>query len=141
MKNIKATVAVSAMLFAVTVHAQSNFGEVLDKGGKQLSKDELQTLISGSLWQGTSENGITYKIDMKPDQTLNGTGTNARGSGAVTGTWNITDRNQICTRLTLVNLNQTSESCRFLYQIDNDYFASPTQSDRARQVTKRTYTR
>ena len=141
MRGFRATLALSAILFAATAQAQSTLGEVLDKGGKMLTKDELQALIPGSLWQGTSPSGITYKIDMRTDQTLNGTGTNARGSGPVTGTWNITDRNQICTKLTLVSLNQTSESCSFIYQIENELFASPTQSDRTRPVGKRTYTK
>lgn len=123
------------------VLAQSNLGEVMDKGGTKLSKQDLHALIPGALWQSTTASGIAFKIDMKADQTLVGTGTNAKGSGPVTGSWAINDQGQLCTKTLIVNFRQTTEACVHVFKLGSDYFGSVSDRDRAAPASRRTYTK
>lgn len=141
MKN-RAFVAgvVLAGLTSTTALAQNTVGEVLDAGGKKLSKVELVPLLVGSNVSGPTQGGGEMQVDYKADGTLGGNVHTADGKNASRyGTWTVDDSGMFCVVLTTSGrINSEMKSCGFVFSVGNQYFASLDTDDRGARVLSRT---
>ena len=59
--------------------AQHSLGELLDTGGKKLSKAELVAALAGSTVSGQNKNGDNFEITFKADGTYTGSAERPQG--------------------------------------------------------------
>ena len=82
-----------APVFSGTAAAQTNIGELLDAGGKALTKDEVLATFRGATVTGKTAAGGETTSEFKDNGTVSGYVTNATGRrGSVFGTWTVDDR-------------------------------------------------
>jgi hypothetical protein len=120
--------------------AQNNLGELFDMGGKKLSKQELVAALSGANLSGETKDGAVFQVDYKADGTYAGSFTSPQNkrNGTTYGTWTVADTGKVCidgsVRLYEV---QPQKSCVFYFKNSDQYYISPSDSDRGAFVSKR----
>jgi hypothetical protein len=135
----------------MTAHAQtppvapaqqtSTVGNVLDQGGKKLTKDEATALVTGKVVsgvQGGDFKDVTFTNTYAADGTVMG---NAWRSGKwfskIKGKWWIDQSGQFCQDL-LNDRQEKIASCQALYVVGASYY-SARGDGRSAEVTWRTF--
>ena len=127
-------------LTSTTALAQNTVGEVLDAGGKKLSKAELVPVLVGGNISGPTQGGRQMQVDYKADGTLAGNvqTANYKNAGRY-GTWTVDDSGMLCVVLTTSGrVNSEAKSCGFFFNVGNQYFVSVDTGDRGARVLPRT---
>ena len=137
---------VIAVIFLVTATATATFaqqistvGDILNQGGRKLSKEEIQRLymgatVSGHRW-GMPE--ITFQNKLLPDGTVTGTALrNGQVVASISGRWSITNNAQTCFDLN----NNTEHNCFYYYNLSNRYYAAQSE-DKSAPAYERQFTR
>jgi hypothetical protein len=131
------------ILFVGTAAAQTNIGELLDAGGKALTKDEVLATFRGATVSGKTTAGGETVSELKDNGTISGYLTNATGRrGAVFGTWTANDSGKFCRDIT-IRFYESSQikDCYRIYRLGDQYYVPATASDeRSVSVLKRTIT-
>jgi hypothetical protein len=84
-------------LWSTSAVAQSTLGELLDAGGKKLSKEEVQKILSGAYVVGPSTSGATTEYDYKVNGSYSGNLRNADGwQTGVVGAWSVDGSGKVC---------------------------------------------
>lgn len=118
--------------------AQSNLGELLDMGAKQIPKDQLVSLLSGLTMSGESFNnqGGTIRFDYSADGTVSGGLRTADGREfRSTGTWKVDDSGKFCREMVRANGTHWGD-CRYFFKLADAYYAAET-NDRGTKIEKR----
>jgi len=118
--------------------AQNSLGELLDGGAKKLTKEAVQSALSGAQVSGKSVTGASTEYSYKADGSFSGNLQNSEGwkSGAV-GTWKVDDGGKLCSEWTLTVNSKRFQGCGFIYAKANDYYYVESDSDRAAPIYKR----
>ncbi|OGN16417.1 MAG: hypothetical protein A3B99_02825 [Candidatus Yanofskybacteria bacterium RIFCSPHIGHO2_02_FULL_44_12b] len=103
-------------------------GELLDKGGKKLSKDELEKLVKGTTISGVLPSNPAWSSQKtyKDDGSL--TGYNYRSSGAsaqtgVTGKWQLSDAGELCIAMQEgYSMGNKIRSCTVFFSLGAAYY-------------------
>ena len=105
-------------LVSTTVLAQNTLGELLDVGGKKLSKEGVTAALGGAHVTGASKLGGQLDYVYKADGTFSGNATNSQGRGSgVFGTWTVDDSGKLCADYTLTGVNRRGQNLfLLLYQ-------------------------
>ena len=135
---------VIAVIFLVTAtgaFAQqiSTVGDILNQGGRKLSKEEIQRLYMGATVSGHRMGmpEITFQNKLLPDGTVTGTAwRNGQAVASISGRWSMTNNAQICFDLN----NNTEHNCYYFYILSNRYYAAPSE-DKSAPVYERQFTR
>lgn len=131
MKTIAASV-VLVLLAIAQAHAQQTLGEVIDKGGQKLSKDELASLLPGT--KHTSKTDLlgtrtwTHNADGKLSAISVGGPFNQRPVRGE-GTWNVIDPGRYC--FTIEWPRSTEKRCMFVYRLGDAYFGVGNDADKS----------
>lgn len=124
----------TTLLFFVTlplvVQSQQTLtvAELLGKGGKKLTKEEVQNLVSGATISGTSMNNPAWRSEYtyKSDGTMTGSATRTIGRARVEkmdGRWSVRDDGQLCTER--VGQATTMQLyCDHYFAMDGNYYAA-----------------
>ena len=130
-------------LFAVVASAEDpqTVKDLLGKGGKQLSKDELVSLVSGATMSGTQINFPDRKFELEYKSNGEVRGTGRSGSEPVrslTGKWSVNEEAGLCVEL-WNDLGQrlTSGRCLSYFVLDDAYFAAARDGRLDRRTFKR----
>ena len=131
MINTKVLYALATLAISVTpVGAQqpATVGDLIDKGGKKIAKDELSALLKGATVSGVQEgSGAKFSNTLNPDGSVKGTAVRTGGDTfELTGKWSVNDKGQLCSDLT-PGWGRHFDSCSFFFTLGNAYYAS--QSD------------
>jgi hypothetical protein len=127
-------------LTSATALAQNNLGELLDMGGKKLSKEELVATLSAANLSGETREGSSYQSDYKADGTFAGSFVSPqKRNGTSYGTWAVDDTGKVCTdgTIRLYEVRQ-QKTCVYHFKNGDQYYISPSDSDRGAFVLKRT---
>jgi hypothetical protein len=130
-----------ALMLASTdsAFAQATLGELLDAGGKKLTKDEVTSTVSGKTVTGMNTLGGEMRVDYNADGAMMGSGKNPQGRGReypISGKWWVDETGKWCTDFrTPAGPNST---CSYLFKNGDEYFLSGSPSDRSVRVVKRT---
>ena len=125
-------------LVTIPAHAQSNLGELLDKGGRKLMREDYAALPPFRVqyrWpQGGGEGDLVYKAD----GTLVGTEYHSQTQSESTaiGTWTVDDNGRWCIKKTLAEWNSKTDVCWYSFRIGDEYFGGLSDSDRTSRVFK-----
>jgi hypothetical protein len=130
---------VFAGLNSTTVLAQNTVGELLDAGGKKLSKDEVVAAIVGGNSSGPTRTGGQAQLNYKADGTFAGTIQSSQGkNGGMFGTWTVDDSGQACVEYTITIFgSQQGKSCAFFFRQADQYYVGDTD-DRGSLLLRRT---
>jgi len=134
------------LLFTIlSVQAQQlmTVGEILDKGGKKLSKADAQQIYAGATVsgvQGGTHPDTTFKNTYLPDGHVTG---DAWNKGVwftkITGTWTTNDLGQVCQNLKNEQ-NEAIIGCQFYFSLNGKYYAARAE-ERATLANERSFTR
>lgn len=133
--------AVTACLLAAAAApglAQSNVGDLLDKGAKKLVKDDYLALAPFRLkyvWpQGGGEGDLVYVAD----GTLSGSEYHysSRSESPATGTWSADETGKWCMKKHMSVWNSRTDMCWYTWKLGDDYWGSATDSDRGGRIMK-----
>jgi hypothetical protein len=126
-------------LWSTSAVAQSTLGELLDAGGKKLSKEEVRTVLSGARVTGPSTTGAATEYTYKADGSFSGNlKTSADWATGVVGTWSVDESGKLCARWTLTKNSKGFDGCFFYFANRDQYYLSESDSNRASPVYKRT---
>jgi len=119
-------------------------GQILDGGGKKLSKDEVLKLVSGAYMSGTQGGrfpNITFRNLYAPNGSADGEAWNKGVPyGKVTGTWLVNDQGQFCPDLTNARGHKVTSPCAYYFSIGDRYYTSVTD-DRTAFAIERKFSR
>jgi len=145
MHALKCFLAFAAAISTSAV-AQTTVGEVLDAGGKKLTKEEVVTLVAGANVSGPTTGGGQFQSDYKADGTLTGTmqTTNMKG-GARFGKWTVEDTGMLCTEITTTIVKSSGaredKTCAYWFRLSDKYFVALDSDARETHVLERTVKR
>lgn len=127
-------------LASTTALAQNTLGEVLDMGGKKLTKDELVATLSGANLSGETRDGASYQSTYKADGTYTGSFVSPqKHNGTSYGTWAVDDTGKVCADGYLrLYEDRQQKVCAFYFKTGDQYYISVSASDRDAFVLKRT---
>ena len=125
-------------LTSTAAMAQNSLGDLLDGGAKKLSKEAVQSALSGAQVSGKSTSGADTEYRYKADGSFSGNLQNSEGwrSGAV-GTWSVDDGGKLCSEWTLTGNSKRLKGCGFLYAKSDQIYYTESDSDRSAPIYKR----
>ena len=131
---------IAIMLLCAGAAAQNTLGEVLDAGGKRMTKEEIQQTFSGARTIGKTAAGVNGEFEFKADGTYHGVVQAASGGTAgLVGKWNAADGGKLCVEWAPVGRGASKGAgCSFYFSLKGDYYLSESDSDRSVMVLKRT---
>ena len=135
-----AAIFVFVGLTSASALAQTNLGELLDMGGKKLSKQEAVATLSGANSSGETPAGAVVQSDYKEDGTYAGSYTSPQNkrNGSTYGKWTVDDTGKVCIDGTLRLYEvQPQKGCVFYFKNGDQYYISTSDSNRAALVSKR----
>lgn len=144
-RNLLIGITVVGALLGPAAYAQTpkTLGEVLNAGGKKLTKDEVRQLVSGATMEGTQGGNFpntTFKNVYSANGTVRG---DAWNKGAwfsrINGTWSVNDAGQLCMELR----NEQGGNivgCQTYYVVGSTYYASRGDTPTS-EVTDRRFSR
>jgi hypothetical protein len=114
-------------------------GEILDAGGKVLSKDAATKLVAAATVSGATPGGGQFQSDYKADGTFTGTLQTAQGKGrGRLGTWTIDDHGLFCSETTTVGYGSSeSKDCACVLTLAGKYFVAFDSNERGTRVLER----
>lgn len=125
-------------LVSTTAFAQTTLGDLLDAGGKKLSKEGLQAALSGARVSGKTATGAaTVESDFKADGTYSGTATSTQGASGYVGTWSVDDSGKLCVEFTRTRGGRDKQ-CGYYFAIADRYYVSESDSERGSPLIERT---
>ena len=112
-------------------------GDILAKGGRQLSASEMKVLIPGAKWTTMGERG-SYTLTNLPSGDFEGL---TEGGRKFTGQWYVDAQGRHCGVLRRGNDSSSAgPDCIYFYQLAGEHFVSkgtePSTPANARQVIK-----
>lgn len=127
---------VLACLFPQSAFSQSALGELLDAGASQLPQSELVALLTGKTAVFSGLDGSAQQIAYKADGSYSGTWALGGTTAPFFGSWAVQEDGQIC--LTAGSGKSRGQKlCGYWFKVTDQYFASPSTSDRGAPIYKR----
>jgi hypothetical protein len=124
---------VFAGLTSNTALAQNTVGQVLDAGGKKLSKEELVDAIVDGNVSGPTVGGGQIQVNYKADGTFVG----SLPSGGISGSWTVDDSGKLCLAISGYGRPQFQDCGFYFRQADQYYWVTGTD-DRGSLLLPRT---
>lgn len=118
----------SPLILAVPVQAlaQSTVGELLEKGGKQLSKDDVTALMPARFEMVWPNRQGEEELVLSADGKISGKGYHysSRSESPATGQWRLEDDGRLCAPKTFTAWNSSTNQCWYVYSLNNEYYGA-----------------
>jgi len=120
--------------------AQSTVGELVDAGGKALTKDEINSTVRGGSVAGPTAAGGEGEVEFNNNGSMSGWVTNQTGRrGSVFGTWTVDDNGKICRDVAIKYYESTQvKDCFIFYRLGDKLFVGGGGGDRSGRLLPRT---
>jgi hypothetical protein len=134
----KTLLAASLALLAGGASAQSNLGDLLDKGGQKMMKADYMAMAPFRIkyvWpQGGGEGDLLYN----GDGTLAGSEYHysSRSESPAVGTWTVDDNGKWCMKKSMATWNSKTDMCWYMFKAGDQYFGSASDGDRTARVAR-----
>lgn len=145
MKNqsIQWSIALAGLALGAGAFAQNTVGELLEKGGKQITKAEIMASMPLRIQQkwpnGQGEEELFFSVDGK----ITGTGSHysSRTDSPAEGTWAVEEDGKFCTPKKFTKWGSSTNLCWYVFRLDeNSFSALKTDADtkifKSNSVTK-----
>ena len=128
----RSLVAACFLLCGTSAYAQSNLGELLDKGGKKLGKDFYAANFPATItyvWPNKLGEG---EVLFKADGTLSGTEHHysSRSNSPAVGTWTVDDDGKWCVKKQLSAWGRNTDVCWYSFALNGVLFGAMSDTDR-----------
>jgi hypothetical protein len=144
MGRVAAIIAIIWMMIASLPAAYgqqiSTVGDVMDKGGKKLTKEEVQKLASGATVSGFQNNhpNIRFRNQLLPNGSVSGDAWNGDAwFTKISGTWSVNDAGQFCQDLRNDQSGKIT-GCVYYYAVGDRFYAA-TGTDRSTPANVRQF--
>ena len=125
---------------AAPAWAQETVGELLQRGLKPMSADELKAFLPGSTYTaprsvGTASGGDPLTLELGADGKANGT----RSQNPMVGDWKVDEGGRFCYSVSPTvsrGARRPSEGCYFLFKADDAYYRASDAGNSAARLTK-----
>ena len=119
--------AALAVMNIAAAQQPATVGDLLEKGGKKLNRDELSKLLSGAHVSGTSiaNPNAKFELTYKTDGTHEGTAMAVHGVGNKTqfwGKWSVNEQGETCFETQFRGQPGTSTGCTSYYVLGGTYY-------------------
>ena len=123
-----------ALAGAGVAQAQSTVAELLEKGGKLLTKAEFLEMIPARVQQQWPNRQGEEDLVLSGDGKISGTGYHysSRSDSPVTGQWTVEDDGKICAPKTFTAWRNSINLCWYVYKLGGDYFGAQKTEPEAR---------
>ena len=123
---ITTLMATMALSLAANSNAQSTVGELLEKGGKQLSKGDLLDMMPMRYQGKWPNNQGEEELFFSEDGKISGTGSHyaSRTDSPASGQWKVEDDGKFCTPKTWTAWNSSTNLCWYIYKLDDTLFGT-----------------
>jgi len=126
------------LAFPLSVFAQhpATVGEILDKGGKKLTQEEVTKVLTGATTKGNSFNNSRYvrEYTHKSDGSLSGTaGPLGEKPEQYEGKWWISEAGQLCVDRKRTTARNYRRYCGSYFVFGNEYYEA-ADDDRSSRV-------
>ena len=147
--RLASVVLAGALTVSSCAFAQSTvtIGELLDRGGRKLTKEEAESLLRGATRSGIQRGRpqTKFQVTLRPDGSVSGSAIDFETQSNytnVTGKWTINDKGQYCgdLRNSWGRAPTGSGVCFYLFKLGENYYEAPTD-EREEQALERTITR
>lgn len=121
-----------------SAHSQSTLGELLDSGGKKMTKEQLAGPLGGTKFNGGLASGrATLNIELKTDGTISGSIAAQGRTTGTTGQWAVDDAGKTCLDIRMTSWNLSDRGCVFYYSLGEATYRTLNESeDRSTQLVK-----
>ena len=117
--------------------------ELLSKGAKKLSKDELSSLLTGATISGRQRAlpDVKFEQTLKPDGSISGGAMNAatqRGFVSLSGKWWVNDNGQSCSELrnSFGHTPTGTGACQYWYVLGGTYYQAPSDDPKEQAILR-----
>lgn len=123
-----------------TVLAQgTDLGQILDKKPEELSKDQVQGIVSGASLKRTAFNQVQnayveVTANFKADGTVAVMQQTMHGPVRGNGKWRVSDEGQLCSEISWPR--STSSACTWFFKLGEELWVSQSDSDRSTFTSK-----
>lgn len=127
-------VAVFGLSCGLSAQAQSTVGELLQSGGRQLTKTDLLEMMparyQGRWPNSQGEEELVFSVDGK----ITGTGKHyaSNTESPAVGTWKVEDDGKLCTPKRFTMWGTSTDLCWYLFRLGNDLFGGLKNSSDAK---------
>ena len=136
-------VAVAGIMVAISSVAYgqepATVADLLAKGGKKLTKAEVQALYSGALVSGvmySTVQNITFKSRTAADGSLSGdVWNNGKPVTKIAGTWEVNDLGQYCSDIENTRVERF-KACAYYYKLEGRIYSGSTGEPSERLVER-----
>lgn len=107
-------------------HAQSTVGELLEKGGKRFTKEDMQAMLPYRIkWQWPNRQG-EEELVLSVDGKITGSGYHfqSRSTSPAEGTWKLEDDGKLCAQKTFTTWNSSPSQCWYGFELGKDFFGA-----------------
>ena len=139
----KLLLAIAGLVFVSMFNiakAQSTVGELLDAGGKALTKDEINSTVGGASVAGPTAAGGEAQVEFNANGTMSGWVTNQTGRrGSILGTWTVDDNGKICRDVAIKYYESAQvKDCSIFYRLGDKLFVGGGGGGRSGAILLRT---
>ncbi len=122
------TSLLAAVLMSLTcsVQAQSTVGELLEKGGKKLMKEDYTGLVPFRVKYVWPNRGGEGDLVYAADGTLSGTEHHypSRSDSPAIGTWTVDDGGKWCIKKSMSAWNSKTDQCWYSWRLGDDFYGA-----------------
>lgn len=138
-----AVLTAAAAALAPSAHAQSNVGELLEKGGQQVSKADWLALVPMRIEQQWPNRQGEEELSLSADGKISGKGYHysSRSESPATGSWRVEDDGKICAPKTFTAWNNSTNNCWYFFKLEDAYYGAPSLEPSARVGRVKSVTR
>lgn len=119
-------VLIASFLLATAAQAQSTVGELLEKGGRRITKDETQALFPFRMkWQWPNRQG-EEELLLSQDGKITGSGYHffSKTTSPAEGTWKLEEDGKLCAAKKFTEWATSTNMCWYGFELGKDFFAS-----------------
>lgn len=124
-------------LLQLPVWAQSNVGDLLDKGGKKLTKADYAAMVPFRVKYVWPDRGGEGDLVYQADGTLSGLESHyvSRSDSPATGVWTADEEGKWCIKKHMTAWNTRTDVCWYTFRLGDDFYGS-RKDDRDARVSK-----
>ena len=126
--RLKHLIAIVGLTCGLSAHAQSTVGELLKKGGQQLTKADLMEMMPlrvQTKWPNLQgEDDLLFSLDGK----ITGKGLHyaSQTESPAEGAWKLEDDGKLCAPKKFTKWGSKTDLCWYLFRLETDYFGGLT---------------
>lgn len=132
MPAMKWSLAACLLAFSAGAAAQSTLGELLDKGGKKVAKEEYLAAFPANFKYVWPNRQGEADLHYTPDGKISGSEYHyhSQSTSPATGTWTVDEVGKWCASKSFSVWNTSFNGCFFGFRLGEQYFFAASDSDR-----------